>query len=160
MFACGGSTPPADAPDPPMEQTKPEPKPEPKSEPSDEPKSDEGDTKEGKTAPKPAAVEPTFKEGSSVDEAINAVPQGTPRVNVEQEALSKPLLDEALYKPCKMSPTQHVKLKVAIWDGKAVGMDITAKPKNDKVVACMKQQISAITWKDKVKSLNTVEYEY
>src|SRR5512142_2859285 len=34
-----------------------------------------------------------FKEGGSVDEAINAVPQGLPRENIDQEDLNKPLLD-------------------------------------------------------------------
>lgn len=158
VAACGGNQPPAESPEPAAEEPKPEPKPEPSEEPkAEEPAEGKG---EGKGEDKAAAPEPTFKEGGSVDEAINAVPQGTPRVNVEQEALAKPLMDENLYKPCKMSPNQHFKLKVAIWDGKAVGIDLSATPKNDKVVACIKQQINGITWKDKVKSVNTVEYQF
>ncbi|MCK6534947.1 MAG: hypothetical protein L6Q84_18390 [Polyangiaceae bacterium] len=162
LAACGGSPPPAQAPEP----APSEPTPEPAAEPSVEPKGDDdsGEGKGGGTGGsgegKPAAGEPSFKEGGSVDEAINAVPQGTPRVNVEQDHLAKPLMDENLYKPCKLSPAQHFKLKVAIWDGKAVGIDLNATPKNDKVVACIKQQINGITWKDKVKSLNTVEYQF
>lgn len=164
LAACGGGPPPAQAPEP----APSEPTPEPKAEPSVEPKGDDenGEGKgEGKAGDasgegKPAAGAPSFKEGGSVDEAINAVPQGTPRVNVEQDSLAKPLMDENLYKPCKLSPAQHFKLKVAIWDGKAVGIDLNATPKNDKVVACIKQQINGITWKDKVKSLNTVEYQF
>lgn len=156
--ACGGSQPPAASPEPAQE----EPKPEPKAEPSEEPKGEDpsGEAGKGEGEGKAAAAEPSFKEDGSVDEAINAVPQGTPRVNVEQETLAKPLMDEALYKPCKMAPNQHFKLKVAIWDGKAVGIDLTATPKNDKVVACIRQQIQGITWKAKVKSLNTVEYQF
>lgn len=156
--ACGGSQTPAESPEPAQEA----PKPEPKAEPSEEPKGEDpsGEPGKGEGEGKTAAAEPTFKEDGSVDEAINAVPQGTPRVNVEQETLAKPLMDEALYKPCKMAPNQHFKLKVAIWDGKAVGIDLTATPKNDKVVACIRQQIQGITWKAKVKSLNTVEYQF
>ena len=161
MAGCGGSAPPAESPEPGSEEPKPEPKAEPAEEPkSDEPKSDEGEGGGGKGEGKAPVGEPSFKEGGSVDDAINAVPQGTERKNVEQEALAKPLMDEGLYKPCKLAPNQHFKLKVAIWDGKAVGIDISATPKNDKVVACIKQQIGGVTWKDKVKSLNTVEYQF
>lgn len=157
--ACGGSQPPAESPEPVQEEPKPEP--EPKAEPSDEPNEEpSGEAGKGEGEGKAPAAEPTFKEDGSVDEAINAVPQGTPRVNVEQETLAKPLMDEALYKPCKMAPNQHFRLKVAIWDGRAVGIDLTATPKNDKVVACIRQQIQGITWKAKVKSLNTVEYQF
>lgn len=159
--ACGGTPTPAASPEP----APSEPIAEPKAEPSVEPKGDDGNGEgkgegEGEGKGKPPAGEPSFKEGSSVDEAINAVPQGTPRVNVEQDHLAKPLMDENLYKPCKLAQNQHFKLKVAIWDGKAVGIDVNATPKNDKVVACIKQQVSGIAWKDKVKSLNTVEYQY
>lgn len=158
--ACGGSQPPPESPEPALEEPKPEPKPESSEEPkAEEPTGEEGKGK-GDGEGKAPAADPTFKEDSSVDEAIAAVPQGTPRVNVEQDRLAKPLMDENLYKPCKMAPNQHFKLKVAIWDGKAVGIDLTATPKNEKVVACIKQQINGITWKDKVKSLNTVEYQF
>ena len=164
LVGCGGNQAPAESPAEPEPLTL-----EAKAEPSEEPKAapggdeDQGDglaSNQGKTEKKPVAVEPSFKEGGSVEEAIAAVPQGTPRVNVEQESLAKPLMDENLYKPCKMSPTQHFKLRVAIWDGKAVGIDLSATPKNDKAVACIKQQVYGISWRDKVKSLNTVEYQF
>lgn len=158
VAACGGGTPQAESPEPPAAEAKPDPKPEPEEAKPEEGAGEEGKGEEGGEK-KPPAAEPTFKEGGSVDEAIAAVPQGTPRMNVEQEALAKPLMNEAVYKPCKMAPNQHFKLKVAIWDGKAVGIDVAATPKNDKVVACIKEQIAAITWKDKVKALNTVEYQ-
>lgn len=110
--------------------------------------------------PEASAAEPEFKEGMSVDEAINAVPQGTPRVNVEQEALSQPLLDVKLYEPCKLKPNSHFKLRVAIWDGRAVGIDVETQPKNEQLADCVKQQVRQVQWKDKVKSLNTVEFAY
>ncbi|MEZ4375482.1 MAG: hypothetical protein R3B07_32020 [Polyangiaceae bacterium] len=34
-------------------------------------------------------------------------------------------------------------MRVAIWQGKAVGVDIEAKPKNDKFVACVDERIRA-----------------
>jgi hypothetical protein len=158
LGACGGGEP-AKSPDLPAEAPADDPTPAPKPEPAEEPKGDEPAENPDKGAASPEAAEPTFKEGGSVDEAINAVPQGVPRVNVEQDMLAKPLMDENLYKPCRLAPNQRLKLKVAIWDGRAVGIDVTATPKNEKVVACIKQQIAGITWKAKVRSLNTVEYQ-
>lgn len=158
---CGGSQEPAHTPDDVDEPKTEQPKAEaPKTdEGGDEAKKEDGDEPKGDEGKAPAK-EPEFKDDMSVDEAINAVPQGTPRVNVDQETLGKPLMEEGLYKPCKLSPAQHFKVKVAIWEGKAVGVDVIPTPKNDKVVSCVKTQIKGITWKDKVKSLNTVEYQF
>jgi len=92
-----------------------------------------------------------------VEQAIKAIPQGTERVNVDQETLSKPLQEESLYAPCKAGST-HFKFKIAVWRGKAVAIDMTTTPKNPKLAECLKTQIRAITWPAKVPSLNTVEY--
>jgi hypothetical protein len=108
--------------------------------------------------PAAATAAPEFKDGMSVDEAMKAVPQGTATVNIEQEALSRPLMDEKVYEPCKLGAA-HFKLKVAVWDGKAVGIDATTTPKNEKLAQCIKSQVAGLTWPDKVKSLNTVEYQ-
>jgi len=101
--------------------------------------------------------EPEFKEGMSVNEAINAVPPGIERVNIEDEVLARPLMDPKLYEPCKVSG-KHFTIKVAIWDGHAVGMDIDAK--DQKLAQCIRQQVSGVTWREKAKSLNTVEYSF
>jgi len=113
-------------------------------------------------APKKASADvpaPEFKENGSVIEAINAVPQGTPRLNIEQEALGRPLNNPELYEPCKPG-SAHFKAKVAIWDGKAVGLDLTTTPKNPKLATCVAERIRSLTWPDKVKSLNIVEYTF
>jgi hypothetical protein len=108
---------------------------------------------------KPAAAEPQFSDGMSVADAIKAVPQGSERANIDQETLSKPIQEFAVYEPCKPG-SEHIKMKIAVWDGKAVGLDVSATPKNDKLVACIKEQIKALSWKAHVKSLNTVEYSF
>lgn len=114
---------------------------------------------EGKKGGKQAAAaEPEFKEGMSVKEAMAVVPAGTTRVNIDTETLSIPLQNADLYAPCKLSPSQHFKVTVAVWNGKAVGIDITSTPANKKVEECVTQQIRSITWHDKVPSLNTVEF--
>lgn len=124
-----------------------------------EPESSEED--EASAEPeKPAVPEPEFKPGMSVNEAVNAVPTGTERMNLDPAALSKPLSEFALYEACKPSARQKWTVRVAIWQGKAVGVDIDATPKNDKFVACVDERVRALEWKDKVPSLNTVEYSF
>ena len=135
---------PAPPPAPAAEAPKPEPKPEPKAEP--------------KPAEKPAAPEPVFADGSVAD-AIKAVPVGSERANIDQETLSVPIKDFAVYEPCKPGAA-HIKMKIAIWDGKAVGIDVTTTPKNEKLATCIKSQVRTLTWKAHVKSLNTVEYSF
>lgn len=108
---------------------------------------------------KPPAVEPQFSDGMSVAEAVKAVPQGAERANIDQETLSKPIQDFALYEPCKPG-TAKVKMKIAVWDGRAVGIDATTTPKNDKLAGCVKDRLKGLTWQAKVKSLNTVEYSF
>jgi hypothetical protein len=108
---------------------------------------------------KPAAAEPQFTDDMSVADAIKAVPQGAERANIDQETLSLPIQDVNVYEPCKPGAAR-IKMKIAVWDGKAVGLDITSTPKNDKLVACIKDQIKKLSWKARVKSLNTVEYSF
>ena len=154
--ACGGSKPPAEdasdvaSPPPPAETAAATPAPK-----SDEPapKADEPSAK-----PKKEDVpEPEFTPDMTVDQAIKAIPQSAERVNVDQETLSKPLQEESLYEPCKVS-SNHFKLRIAVWRGKAVAIDLTTTPKNPKLAECLKGRIREITWPAKVPSLNTVEY--
>ena len=150
--ACGGSTPPAEEPiaskgpvipeklevTPPSEEDAPKPDAE-----SAKPK-------------KEAAVEPTFTPDMSVEDAITAAGSAE-RLNVDQEELGKPLQDEALYAPCKPGAA-HFKLRVAVWRGKAVAIDLTTTPKNPKLEACLRDRLHELTWSAKVPSLNTVNY--
>jgi hypothetical protein len=157
LLACGGSEPqPESPPQPelvsPSVEAAPAPKP-----PADA--SAEGAPKEEPKSEKPPAVEPQFTDGMSVADAIKAVPQGSERANIDNETLSKPIQDFAVYEPCKPG-TAKVKMKIAVWDGKAVGLDISSTPKNEKLVACIKDRIKGLTWQAKVKSLNTVEYSF
>jgi hypothetical protein len=153
-IACGGSTTPAEVPDEDTDREKRWDSVEANNETTGEqgPQSESGEST--------SASEPEFTDGMSVNEAINAVPQGTERVNIEEEELSRPLLDGKLYEPCKPKPNQHFTVRVAIWDGRAVGIDVTPQPKNDALAACVKEQVRTVTWRGAVKSLNTVEYNY
>ncbi len=117
-------------------------------------KSDQSQKEEGDSKDAAPSEEPKFVEGMSVNEAINAVPQGLPRENIEEEVMNKPLLDMSLYAPCKLPPSQHFEIRFAIWDGRVVGLDITTTPKNEKAAACLREAVSRASWKDKTKSLN------
>ena len=112
------------------------------------------DKKKGKKEAGGAPEEPAFKEGMSVNEAINAVPQGYPRVEIDQEDLNRPLMDPDFYKSCKLVPSQHFTIKFAVWNGKAVGADIKSTPANKNLESCLRGLVAGFTWKDKVKSLN------
>lgn len=105
-------------------------------------------------------VTPEFRPGMSVNEATNAVPPNVERLNIEQERLAEPLMDPKLYEPCSLQGHHHFTVKVAVWDGKAVGLDVSTKPNDEKLAACLRQQIQDVEWEDKAKSLNTVEYSY
>jgi hypothetical protein len=115
----------------------------------DSPKS-ESDSK-----PSEAGPSPTFPENASVAQAINAVPTGTTRANIDQETLGEPLQNEAVYAPCNVG-AQHFKLRVAVWNGQAVGVDVTTP--NKTLAACIDKRVREVEWRHKVRSLNTVEY--
>jgi hypothetical protein len=113
------------------------------------------DTQPAGADSKPSGANPTFPENASVAQAIAAVPTGTTRANIDPETLGMPLQSEALYAPCKVG-TQHFKLRVAVWNGQAVGVDVTAP--NQALAACIDKQVRGAEWRDKVRSLNTIDY--
>jgi hypothetical protein len=159
LVACGGAAPPPEEPPPsePSLSTDEVEQPELSNQSSS---TSEEKPEGGETKPAEPAKEPEFKEGASVQEAMSSIPQGTARINLDQETLGQPLTNTSVYEPCKLGPSQHFKLKVAIWDGKAVGVDVETQPPNKKAAECIDKAIRGITWKDKVKSLNTVDYSY
>ncbi|HEU5076116.1 MAG TPA: hypothetical protein VFU02_18110 [Polyangiaceae bacterium] len=108
---------------------------------------------------KPLGGEPEFTENMSVSEAIKAVPPNADRLEIEEDRLAEPLADSELYEPCKLG-NGHFKARVAVWNGRAVGVDIETSPKNPQLARCIDQQIRELKWADKVRSLNTVEYSY
>lgn len=104
-------------------------------------------------------AEPQFTDAMSVAEAQSQVPPDADRLNMEQEVLAKPLQDGELYAPCKLGGG-HFKANVAVWDGRVVGLDLETQPKNPRLAKCLSDQIRKVKWRDKVKSLNTVEFSF
>lgn len=105
------------------------------------------------------ASEPQFTDQMSVEEATNAVPQGLERTNVDQDTLSQPLNNVAIYESCKPGGSK-LKVRVGIWNGRAVGVDITTTPKNEAYAECVEAKLRALTWPAKVRTLNTIEYQF
>jgi hypothetical protein len=159
LGGCGGGQQPAATADetateaaaePPLETTEKPPIPEAEA---------NSETENPSEAKPPAVAEPVFTEKMSVAQAQAAIPQGAPRSNLEPEALAKPLQDPSAFEACKIG-NAHFQVKVAIWDGKAVGIDLTTKPKNPKLEECLSARIRELSWPDRVRSLNTVEFQY
>lgn len=116
---------------------------------------------ENEESSEPAAEEaPSFTPGMSVEQAIAAVPSTAQRIHIEEEALAEPLKDPEVYEPCKLKGHEHFSIRVAVWQGKAVGLDVTTKPANPELESCLRTQIDRLEWKDKVESLNTVEFNF
>ena len=112
-----------------------------------------------KKATDAAAPEPAFTPDMSVEEAQAAVPVGTERQNIEQEALGRPLQEPGVFDACKIGSAKF-KVRVAVWNGKAVGIDLETTPKNPALAECLKARVRELTWPDKVRSLNTVEFQF
>jgi hypothetical protein len=160
-FACGGNCPeaktPDDEPPPTTSAMSEEPLDDETSESQAEESEDETTEDEAADEAPPKAAEPDFPPNASVDEAIAAVPQGSERLNLDNETLAKPLQNPDLYEPCNPG-SQHFTLKIAVWNGRAVGVDV--KTKNQKLAECLAGRIREIEWDDKVPSLNTIEYGF
>jgi hypothetical protein len=103
--------------------------------------------------------DPEFTENMSVNDAIKAVPHDAERLEIESDRLAEPLAETERFEPCKLG-SGHFKARVAVWNGRAVGVDIETEPKNQALARCLDEQIREIKWADRVRSLNTVEYSY
>lgn len=150
LAACGGSTPPAEAPSEPAQTNEVTPPPPP-AESAEKPAAESAPPK------KEEVPEPAFTPDMSVDQAIKVIPPEAERVNIDQETMSKPLRDGEVFDKCKAGAS-HFKVKIAVWRGKAVAMDLTTTPKNPKLAECVRGVINELTWTPKVPSLNSVEY--
>jgi hypothetical protein len=105
----------------------------------------------------PAKIE--FPPHASVEQATKAVPQGAARMNMNNDTLQAPLMDMKRYEKCKVPRSTKVFLNVAVYDGAAVGVDVTTKPKSPKLEECLDGVVRSMSW-DKVPSLNQVNANF
>ncbi len=78
---------------------------------------------------------------------------------MSNDTLQTPLLDLKRYDKCKVPNSTKVTLSVAVYDGVAVGVDVTTKPKNAKIEGCLDSVVRGMTW-DKVPSLNQANVNF
>src|SRR5262245_31160551 len=113
FLACGGGTsssPPAETPPAPKEPTAADmPPPTPAA-------AAPAPTPRAPPEPPPAAPPPNveFPPHASVEQAIKAIPQGAPRMNMSNDVLQKPLLDLQRYDKCKVPRSTKVTMTVAV----------------------------------------------
>ena len=100
-----------------------------------------------------------FPPNANVEDAIKAVPQGLPRLNMADADLQKPLMELSRYERCKVPRSTKVTLRVAVFDGAAVGVDISSKPKSPKIEECVAGVVRSMAW-EKVPSLNTMTFTF
>src|SRR6185436_12137869 len=158
VVSCGGgaaSSPPAESPPPPAE-TADTPAPTPAAD-AVPPASASTGAAAASAAPARPPIE--FPPHASVDQAIQAVPQGAPRMNMSNDVLHAPLLDLKRYDKCKVPRSTKVSMNVAVYDGVAVGVDVTTKPKNGRMEECLDGIVRSMTW-EKVPSLNQVNVNF
>ena len=79
----------------------------------------------------------------SVNDAIAAVPSHYEYVQIDQEVLAKPLQNLDTFKECKVTQNDHFKVKLAVWDGKVVGADVSAPPAKKE---CIDRVVRATVW--------------
>jgi hypothetical protein len=101
---------------------------------------------------------PEFTEGMTVDAAIAAVPEDYEYIGLDQDVLAKPLAQLDTYQECKVKQSDKFKVRIAVWDGKVVGANVTS---HNKVLAqCIDGVVRKLEYKDRVESINTVEYSF
>lgn len=108
----------------------------------------------------PASAKPTFEAGMSVDEATNAAPFAVNAVEVDLAELEKPLMSSGIGSACSIPSSQKYKVKVAVYEGKAVGIDVTTMPASEAKEACIRQQIEGMSWGVQEESINLVELTF
>lgn len=101
---------------------------------------------------------PEFTEGMTVDAAIAAVPEDYEYIGLDQDVLAKPLTQLDTYKECKVKQSDKFKVRIAVWDGKVVGANVTSH--NKALAQCIDGVVRRLEYKDRVESINTVEYSF
>lgn len=118
------------------------------------------EAQEEEAEPAPPSQKPTFEPGMSVDEATNAAPFALNAAEVDVAELEKPLMSSGIGSACSIPSSQKYKMKVAVYEGRAVGIDVSTTPASDAKEACIREQIEAITWDVQEESINLVELSF
>lgn len=110
------------------------------------------------TPPKPAVVDPTPVKyrhtGASYDDAL-AVPEDLDAVQSAPELsnaeLSEPLSNPTFLTSCGATDSMVVMIKVAIRNGKAMGVTVATRPASPEVAACVDKAVRQLSWPPSAK---------
>ncbi len=106
---------------------------------------------EDEDEPKKQMKEPEFTGSMSQNEALNAA-QGASDEHVPEDLFTGQLNPE-VFAECKVPGNVKVTLKLAVWDGRTVGVTVKVTPKNKKIETCLDSVARKIEWKEKAKSI-------
>lgn len=154
LSACGGAAPEPEYPSEPTPN-------EEAADPSWETEESTGESPEPEAEPEQPTGErkkPEFTEGMGVDDAIAAVPEDYEYIGLDQDVLAKPLTQLETYKECKVKQSDKFKVRIAVWDGRVVGANVTSPNKN--LAQCIDGVVRKLEYKDRVEAINTVEYSF
>jgi len=97
----------------------------------------------------PPAYGPPHAVGMSYDEAL-AVPEDMSSVAAERELtdaeLSQPLQSPAFLSSCGVQDSTHVRVRVVIRDGAAVGVTVLTAPDDPSIAECVGKGVRAVAW--------------
>jgi hypothetical protein len=83
---------------------------------------------------------------SGVDAAIKLVPSKIPQGRLSKEILTSPLKDPARFERCAIPPTTRVAIRVAVYNGQAIGVDVRSNPNTPALDFCVDRIVRQTTW--------------
>jgi hypothetical protein len=98
-----------------------------------------------KTIPAPPATI-DVRPDTGVDAAIKLVPTKIPVGHLSKETLTSPLKDAARFARCAIPPTTRVAIRVAVYNGQAIGVDVRSNPNTPALDFCVDRVVRQTTW--------------
>lgn len=81
-----------------------------------------------------------------VDAAIKLVPSQIPQGHLSKSSLESPLKDPTRYERCAIPSSTRVAIRVAVYDGQAIGVDVRSNPNTPALDFCVDRIVRQTTW--------------
>jgi hypothetical protein len=78
---------------------------------------------------------------TGVAAALAAVPKGVRTGDLDKNVLEAPLRDRARFERCRVPKTTRVQIDAVIYNGAAVGVDVSSDPPNDALDYCIEEVV-------------------
>jgi hypothetical protein len=92
----------------------------------------------------PATIDTPPQAG--VEAAIKAVPSTIPVGKMSKSALEAPLRDGGRFEHCRIPYGTHGEIAAVVYNGAALGVDVTTKPNDRALNFCIERAVRQITW--------------